>query len=131
MINGEGVGLEDALVQFMEFIGDLPLVTFNAEFDMGFLNCAAKKHARVINNRYTCALKRARRAWPELQSYRLKDLAKMGKLSDEDTHRALGDCKRTMIVFTAATSALGQKVRWTKPRNELSQQSAKEVGLRQ
>lgn len=130
MVNSEGLQLEDALAQFMEFIGDLPLVTFNAEFDMGFLHNAAKKHGKVINNRYTCALKRARRAWPGLRSYRLVDLAKMGKLSDEDTHRALGDCKRTMIVFTAATSTLGQKVRWTKPRNELSQQTIQEAGLK-
>jgi DNA polymerase III epsilon subunit family exonuclease len=127
MVNSEGLQLEDALTQFIEFIGDLPLVTFNAEFDMGFLHSAAKKHGKVINNRYTCALKRARRAWPGLQSYRLVDLAKMGKLSDEDTHRALGDCKRTMIVFTAATSTLGQKVRWTKSPIELSQQNVQET----
>jgi DNA polymerase III epsilon subunit family exonuclease len=115
MVENEGIPLGDALSQFIEFIGDLPLVTYNAEFDMGFLYSAATKHGVVINNRYTCALKRARRAWPGLPSYRLAGLAKMGKLSDEDTHRAFGDCMRALFVFTAATSTLGQKVRWSNP----------------
>jgi DNA polymerase III epsilon subunit family exonuclease len=119
MVDKEGIQLGDALNQFMEFIGDLPLVTYNAEFDMGFLYSAAKKHGVAIKNRYTCALKRARRAWPGLPSYRLVDLAKMGKLSDEDTHRAFGDCMRAMFVFTAATSELGQKVRWSKPPSDI------------
>jgi DNA polymerase III epsilon subunit family exonuclease len=115
MVDNEGIPLGDALSQFIEFIGDLPLVTYNAEFDMGFLYSAATKHGVVINNRYTCALKRARRAWPGLPSYHLADLAKMGKLSDEDTHRAFGDCMRALFVFTAATSTLGQKIRWSNP----------------
>lgn len=115
MVDSDGIPLEEALCQFKEFIGDLPLVTFNAEFDMGFLHNAAKRHGAAIPNPYTCALKRARRAWPELPSYRLVDLAKWGNLSDVSTHRALGDCERALIVFTSATSTLGQKVRWTKP----------------
>jgi DNA polymerase III epsilon subunit family exonuclease len=115
MVDRDGLPLEDALRQFMEFIGDLPLVTFNAEFDIGFLHNAARKNDVQIANRYTCALKRARRAWPGLASYRLADLAKLGNLSDVDTHRALGDCNRALIVFTAATSTLGKKVRWTTP----------------
>ncbi|MGC1462391.1 MAG: 3'-5' exonuclease [Terracidiphilus sp.] len=118
MVDRDGLPLEDVLRQFMGFIGDMPLVTFNAEFDMGFLNNAARKHGLKIPNRYTCALKRARRAWPGLPSYRLVDLAKMGNLSDEDTHRALGDCTRAAIVFTSATSTLGQKVRWTTTQSD-------------
>jgi len=116
MVDREGLQLEDALRQFVEFIGDLPLVTFNAEFDIGFLHAAARQHGLAIPNRYTCALKRARRAWPGLSSYRLADLAKLGNLSGEDTHRALGDCSRALIIFTSATSTLGQRVRWTTPR---------------
>jgi DNA polymerase-3 subunit epsilon len=113
MVDSEGLTLADVLLQFIEFIQELPLITFNAEFDMGFLWNAAKSHGFVINNRYTCALKRARRAWPGLESYRLVDLAKIGGLPDDDTHRALGDCRRAAIIFTSATSTLGQKVRWT------------------
>ncbi|MBU1397268.1 MAG: hypothetical protein KKE84_14180 [Gammaproteobacteria bacterium] len=49
----------------------------------------------------------SRRAWPGRKSYRLADLAKDGKLSSDGTHRALGDCQRALIVYTAAASRLG------------------------
>ncbi len=113
MINEDGVPLAEALSRFVEFIGDLPLVTFNADFDMGFLWSAARRHGLAIENRYACALKLARRAWPGLQSYRLVDLAKIGNLSDEDTRRALGDCKRSAIIFASAVSRIGEEIRWS------------------
>lgn len=119
MVDREGIELRDALAQFVEFIGELPIVTFNAEFDMGFVYSAARKHGIKINNRYTCALKRARRAWPDLPSHRLAYLAEVGKLPNDSPHRALGDCVRAMIIFTSATSKLNQKVRWSKPPVEL------------
>jgi len=115
MVDNEGLPLAEAMPQFVEFIGDLPLVTFNADFDMGFLQNAAKRQGLTIKNRYTCALKMARRAWPGLPSYRLVALAKMGNLPDEDTHRALGDCKRALIVFASAVKEIGEKVAWSTP----------------
>lgn len=115
MLEKDGVSIEDALPQFIEFIGELPLVTFNAEFDMAFLHSAAKGLGLSLENPYTCALKRARRAWPGLRSYRLSALAKIGNLSEANTHRAVPDCERALIVFTSATEVIGQKIRWTKP----------------
>jgi DNA polymerase III epsilon subunit family exonuclease len=106
MVDREGEPLDVALKAFVEFIGDLPLVSFNAEFDMAFLSKAAEKHDTVIRNKVTCALKMARRAWPGRASYRLCDLARDGNLSDEDTHRALGDCKRTIFVYAGAAAKL-------------------------
>ena len=108
MVEKDGDFLETALSQFIEFVGDLPLVSFNAEFDMAFLTAAIKKAkaGKQVNNRVSCALKMARRAWPGRKSYRLTDLAKDGGLSAEGTHRALGDCKRAMIVYIAAATRL-------------------------
>jgi DNA polymerase III epsilon subunit family exonuclease len=106
MVDSEGEPLEKAIGEFTIFIENLPLVTFNAEFDMAFLQDAAKRHNFVIGNPVSCALKMARRAWPGRKSYKLKDLAKDGGLSDEGTHRALGDCKRALIVYSAAASIL-------------------------
>jgi len=53
-----------------------------------WLFCIAQQEGRVhYHNKYTCALKRARvHGWQK--SYRLADIAKDGKLPDEDT-RAL------------------------------------------
>lgn len=107
MLDADGETLEAALKGFMEFVGDLNLVSFNADFDMAFLRNAAAKHSIPVVNPVSCALKMARRAWPGRKSYRLVDLAKDGNLSSDGTHRALADCQRTVIVYTAAASQLG------------------------
>lgn len=52
----------------------------------------------------------ARLAWPGRRSYRLCDLATDGGLSDEGTHHALDDCRRTLIVYVSAVSVLGETV---------------------
>lgn len=107
MLDEKGEPLESVLRQFLDFVGDLRLVSFNAEFDMGFLHNAASQYSISINNSVSCALKMARRAWPGMPSYRLADLAKLGNLDDVDTHRALGDSQRALAVYLAAASKLG------------------------
>ncbi len=116
MVDADGIELAEALNQFLDFAKDLPIVAFNAEFDMGFLLAAGNKHGHLITNGYTCALRLARRAWPGLPSYKLSELAKQGNLSDEDTHRALGDCKRTLIIFTAAAARIRTNINWAIPK---------------
>jgi DNA polymerase III epsilon subunit family exonuclease len=89
MIDADGIELESAMRQFMEFVGDLPLVTYNAEFDIGFLTVAAWQCGLVLENSYTCALKLARRAWPGLPNHKLVTVASVFNLPDNDQHRAL------------------------------------------
>jgi DNA polymerase III epsilon subunit family exonuclease len=107
MLDSDGDSIESALQQFMSFVGALHLVSFNADFDMAFLKNAASRHSICVANPVSCALKMSRRAWPGRKSYRLADLAKDGNLSSAGTHRALGDCQRALIVYTAAASKLG------------------------
>jgi DNA polymerase III subunit epsilon len=113
MVAADGIPLDEGLRQFFEFVGDLPLVSFNAAFDIAFLKAAADRCGMQVRNRYACALKRARRAWPELESHKLSYLAEIFKLDRGDEHRALGDCKRTAWVFLQATANLQTKVRWS------------------
>lgn len=115
MVDEQGMELQCALRQLIEFVGDLPLVTYNAEFDMGFLWAAAKRCNVALPNRYSCALKRARRAFPDLPSHRLSYVAERLNLPSGDQHRAVGDCERAAHVFLLSTVALNQKVRWTSP----------------
>ncbi len=109
MVNHDGEPLETAVKDFADFIEDLPLVSFNADFDMGFLERSAGQHGIVIRNRVSCALKIARRAWPGRVSYRLSDLPKDAPLPLEGTHRALEDCKRTIFIYTGAATTLAAK----------------------
>lgn len=115
MLDADGIAIQDALRKFVEFAGDLPIVTYNAEFDMGFLHNAAKRCGMSITNRYACALKRARRAWPELPNHKLAYMAEIIGASANNQHRALADAQRTIAVFCVCTAKLGKKVRWTKP----------------
>jgi len=107
MLDLEGEPIEVALRKFLDFSGGLRLVAFNADFDMAFLQNAAVKYSITIDNPVSCALKMSRRAWPERKSYSLASLAKDGNLSNDGTHRALGDCQRALIVYMAAASKLG------------------------
>lgn len=108
MIATDGTPLGEALSEFREFVGNLPLVAFNAAFDDAFLKAACQSVAAdPFANEVCCALKLARRAWPGRKSFRLADLARDGNLSAEGTHRALGDCRRTMLVYSAAASIVG------------------------
>ena len=106
MLEADGDPIAKTLREFLEFAGGLPLVSFNAEFDMSFLAKAAQQAGVVVSNEVSCALIMARRAWPGRQSYRLADLARDGNLGNDGAHRALEDCKRTLVVYVAAAAKL-------------------------
>jgi DNA polymerase III subunit epsilon len=107
MVDSEGQPLDKVMRDFNEFIGDLRLVSYNAQFDMAFLNAAALAHGISFKNPVSCALKMARRAWPGRTSYRLADISRDGKLSTDNPHRALADCERALMVYAVASSRLG------------------------
>ena len=56
MVDKEGENLGSVLREFIEFIGDLRLVAYDAEFDMGFLMEASMRYGLSINNKNSCAL---------------------------------------------------------------------------
>ena len=107
MVQAEGIGLREAYDGLTKFIGNHRIMTFNAEFDIGFLRAAATElGCEHVRNPVSCALQMARRAWPGRKSYRLADLARDGSLSAVNSHRALVDCERALIVYTAASCKL-------------------------
>ena len=113
MLDEHGVELHSAMADFIKFVGDLPLVTYNAPFDMGFLWAAANSCGMKIENRYTCALQRARRAFPYLENHKLQTVASHLSAPDHDQHRALADSLRAAHVFLASTAEINMKVRWS------------------
>lgn len=107
MVESEGRPIGEVLEEFRNFVGELRLVTFNAEFDMAFLQAAATRSGKpAFANPVSCALKMARRAWPQRKSFRLDDLAKDGQIIEGKAHRALEDARRALIVYAAAAAQL-------------------------
>jgi DNA polymerase III alpha subunit (gram-positive type) len=107
MVDTEGQVLDEVMFTFKYFVGDLPIVAFNAVFDMRFLKNAGLKTGVRFDNPSICALTMARRAWPGRKSYKLSELAKDAQLPLTDNHRALGDSHRTLHLYIAATAKLG------------------------
>jgi len=107
MLDRDGEVLADALTAFAAFVGNVPLVSFNAKLHMEFLNAATTRcNMAPLNNRVSCALQMARRAWPDRNSYRLADLAKDQSPDAVATHRALENSKHTLAVYEAAAFKL-------------------------
>ena len=107
MLEKDGGTLQSSIENFAIFAGDLRLVSFNADFDMAFLQRAASTcDLPQFRNPVSCALKMARRAWPKRKSYRLVDLAKDGQIDEGKAHRALEDARRALIIYSAAVAQL-------------------------
>jgi len=106
MLELEGHTLKEGIEGFLDFAGGLRLVAFNAPFDIAFLTKAAGQFGKPINNPVSCALDMARRAWPGLKSYKLKELAKQGNFDTTGMNRALADCRISMSVYAAAATKI-------------------------
>lgn len=110
-LKSEGIPLKQALEEFASFVGDLPMVAYNEQFDQSFLKHSFERsNLPPMNNKSHCVLKMARKAWPGRTSYKLSSLASDGNLSLDSEHRALADCRRTLIVFVAAAQTLRNKL---------------------
>lgn len=106
-LEAEGLAIEEVLVEFRSFVGDLPLVAFNAEFDHGLLLAECERTGvPAFPNKVFCALKLARSAWPDRQSYRLTNICTDAGIQVTAEHRALPDCERALRVYVAAAQKL-------------------------
>lgn len=93
--------IDEVMPKFLEFAKDSCLCSYNASFDMGFLNSELRLLGKgpldgmlVID-----ALKMARRILPGLPRYALWFVAKELGLANTQTHRAFSDVELTLKVF--------------------------------
>ncbi len=100
-----GERIESVFPRFCEFVGDLPLVAYNASFDMGFLRAEAARQKIRLKNTPVCALAVTRARVPGLSSYKLKMVAEHFGIQERQTHRALDDCVMGLRVFAEAMRA--------------------------
>jgi DNA polymerase III alpha subunit (gram-positive type) len=100
----------EALREFAEFCGDLPVVAHNSYFDLRFLRKAwdAAGIAEPVRPVYDSLLG-ARIAWPQWPSHKLESLVERLELAKGATaHRALADANAAGRLFLAVQARLAE-----------------------
>ncbi|GAE87503.1 DNA polymerase III alpha subunit [Acetivibrio straminisolvens JCM 21531] len=80
--------IDKALPQFLEFVGNSPLVAHNAVFDTGFIRYNAFLMNKNVENPVIDTLELSRQMFPELKKHKLDIVAKHLGVSLENHHRA-------------------------------------------
>lgn len=80
-----------AVEQFLDFIGDRPLVAHNAQFDVGFISRIAEKLGRVFEPVFIDTLSMSQCLLPELKRHKLDTVSHALGLPDFNHHRASDD----------------------------------------
>lgn len=93
---------EEVTKRFLEFVGDLPMIAHNAQFDIAFVSSAMKKYnLGEFKNTVIDTMGLARNVYPEWRNHKLSTLVKNLNVEwDEDKHhRADYDCEGTSRCF--------------------------------
>ena len=103
--------MEEILPGFLNFIHGSCLCSYNAPFDLGFLNNEFKLSGRDFPKEIVVIdiLAMARRLMPNLERYALWFVAEKLGLKKEQKHRALSDVELTLEVFNRLAEILRQK----------------------
>lgn len=98
--------INQVLPEFLAFVGDLPIVGHNVNFDINFIydQCVAILD-RPFSNNYADTMRLARRLIPGLSNYRLSTLAEYLGLEKSSMHRAGVDCDVTDAVYKSCREA--------------------------
>jgi DNA polymerase-3 subunit alpha (Gram-positive type) len=103
--------IEKVMPQFLNFIQDSYLCSYNANFDLGFLNNELKLMGREpLENIFIAdILKMARRLLPGLERYALWFVAETLGVKTKQAHRALSDVALTLEAFYKLKEKLESK----------------------
>jgi DNA polymerase III epsilon subunit family exonuclease len=119
MLAESGQDLKVGLDAFLVFIGDLPLVAHNSDFDIAFIGNALVKHSLPpLPNPVFDSLLLARTAWPNMDSHRLENLVEKLEIPSQKAHRALPDAEQAALL-------------WLKGQEKLATYSQKTLALLQ
>ncbi|WP_324824178.1 PolC-type DNA polymerase III [Sinanaerobacter sp. ZZT-01] len=85
--------LDEIFDSFMTFIGDLPLVAHNADFDISFVRVACAKRGKELLNAKVDTLYMSRTLLKDLKRHKLNLVANALGVALENHHRAVDDAK--------------------------------------
>ena len=100
MLQNEGICPEDAMEQFLEFIGTSPRVSHNIAFDRAFISKTIMKLGKSqLRNICKDTLTLARRRIDDIPDYKLETIARYYNINVIEKHRALADCITTFQIY--------------------------------
>ena len=100
MLSDSGELLCDVLIKLSSFLGNLPIVGHNIDFDKSFLlNACAKCGCPLIVNRCIDTLSLARRLIKGVENHKLDTLAVRFGIERGKCHRGVNDCETTAQVY--------------------------------
>ncbi len=102
--------IDDALPQFLSFVGDSLLLGHNANFDVNFIYDNAEILCLpAFSNDFVDSMRLSRWLYPEQRHHRLADLVKLYGINVNGAHRALADCKATADCYLYLLNYAKQK----------------------
>ena len=100
----------EAVAKFAQFAGDAPLVGHNVGFDLSFLDQAAGEPGKFTGAASFDTLAIVREGYPDLESYKLGDVARFFGVSVESAHRGLADAETTTAVLLKVADDLPNRI---------------------
>ncbi len=100
----------DAAEKLLAFIAGSPVVGHNIGFDLGFLDLALGEPGKFIAGGYFDTLVIAREAYPDLESYKLGDVARFFGITVDTVHRGLADAETTAEIVARFAGDLPNRV---------------------
>ena len=101
--------LDDIFEDFMAWIGDLPLVAHNADFDTAFVKMAASRRGRELHNAKVDTLYMARTMLKNLKRHKLNLVCDALGVKLENHHRAVDDAKACAGILVKMFEMLEEK----------------------
>lgn len=101
VLANEGEAASEVLANFIDFIGELPIVGYNLVFDVNFINKNLRDIKKAnLKNRKIDLLGLVKKEKMFLKSYKLEDVLLAYGIEEVVTHRALEDVRLTHLLST-------------------------------
>ena len=101
---------KEAAQKLLAFVAGAPIVGHNVGFDIGFLDQALGESGKFIEGGYFDTLVIAREAYPDLESYKLGDVARFFGITVETVHRGLADAETTAAIVAKFAGDLPNRI---------------------
>lgn len=95
----EAPGSEKVIPKLLDFIGSLPIIGHNINFDVNFIFDESKKFGITFSNNFIDTLRISRKLYPDMKHHRLIDIAERLNVNNQVHHRALDDASTTFECY--------------------------------